>query len=137
MYARVNLKMKKPRLCCCVTWILVNNCISVNKETWYNWFSGKVGDEGFLKMGGGFPSNGQMILKWDGWYPFTLKNRIIDHLEKCGLFLISSMVLGPPIQLQIFWQLNLIKLLGLLTRFGMLVFLGNLGLTKFQVRYLN
>ena len=86
MYARVDLKMKKPRLCCCVTWILVNNCISVNKETWYNWFSGKVGDEGFLKMGGGFPSNGQMILKWDGWYPFTLKNRIIDYLEKCGLF---------------------------------------------------
>ena len=86
MYARVNLKMKKPRLCCCVTWILVNNCISVNKETWYNWFSGKVGDEGFLKMGVGFPSNGQMILKWDGWYPFTLKNRIIDYLEKCGLF---------------------------------------------------
>ena len=86
MYARVNLKMKKPRLCCCVTWILVNNCISVKKETWYNWFSGKVGDEGFLKMGGGFPSNGQMILKWDGWYPFTLKNRIIDYLEKCGLF---------------------------------------------------
>ena len=86
MYARVDLKMKKPRLCCCVTWILVNNCISVNKETWYNWFSGKVGDEGFLKMGVGFPSNGQMILKWDGWYPFTLKNRIIDYLEKCGLF---------------------------------------------------
>ena len=29
-------------------------------------------------------------------------NRIVDHLEKCGLFLISSMVLGLFDQLQIF-----------------------------------
>ena len=28
-------------------------------------------------------------------------NRIVDHLEKCGLFLISSMILGPLDQLQI------------------------------------
>ena len=31
-----------------------------------------------------------------------VNNRIIDHLEKYGLFLISSMVLGLPDQLQIF-----------------------------------
>ena len=30
-----------------------------------------------------------------------VNNRIVDHLEKCGLFLISSMVLGLD-QLQIF-----------------------------------
>ena len=29
-------------------------------------------------------------------------NKIVDHLEKCGLFLISSMILGPLDQLQIF-----------------------------------
>ena len=29
-------------------------------------------------------------------------NRIVDHLEKCGFFLISSMVLGLLNQLQIF-----------------------------------
>ena len=29
-------------------------------------------------------------------------NRIVDHLEKCGLFLISNMVLGLLNQLQIF-----------------------------------
>ena len=29
-------------------------------------------------------------------------NRIVDHLEKCGLFLTSSMILGPLDQLQIF-----------------------------------
>ena len=28
-------------------------------------------------------------------------NRIVDHLEKCGPFLISSMILGPLDQLQI------------------------------------
>ena len=44
-----------------------------------------------------------------------VNNRIVDHLEKCGLFLISSMVLGLLDQLQIFPQLHLIELLGLLT----------------------
>ena len=43
-----------------------------------------------------------------------LNNRIIDHVEKCGLFLISSMVLGLLNRLQIFWQLFWIELLGLL-----------------------
>ena len=35
-------------------------------------------------------------------------NRIVDHLDKCGLFVISSMVLGFLDQLQIFSQLYLI-----------------------------
>ena len=34
-----------------------------------------------------------------------VNNRIVDHLEKCGLFLISSVVLGLLGQLQIFLQL--------------------------------
>ena len=63
------------------------------------------------------------------------------------------MNLGLLDQLQIFWQLYLIELLGLLkdlgllepyhcrylkflAEFGMLVFLTNLGLTEFQVRHL-
>ena len=69
-----------------------------------------------------------------------------------AFFLISSMVLGLLDQLQIFSQLYLIELLGLLTGlgllmlwhliyprlltgFGMLVFFTNLSLTEFQVRY--
>ena len=47
-----------------------------------------------------------------------INNRIVDHLEKYGLFLISSMVLGLLDQLQIFSQLYLIELLGLLTGLG-------------------
>ena len=47
-----------------------------------------------------------------------VNNRIVDHLEKC--FLISSMVLGLLDQLQIFSQLYLIELLGLLTGLGLL-----------------
>ena len=35
-----------------------------------------------------------------------VNNRIVDHLEKCGPFLISSMVLGLPDQLQFFLQLS-------------------------------
>ena len=82
-----------------------------------------------------------------------VNNRIVDHLEKCGLFLISSMVLGLVSQLQIFSQFYLIELLGLstglgllelwyliyprlLTGFGILVFYTNLNLVEFQVRYL-
>ena len=42
-----------------------------------------------------------------------VNNRIVDHLEKCGLFVISSMVLGLLNPLQIFLQLYLIELLGL------------------------
>ena len=49
-----------------------------------------------------------------------VNNRIVDHLQKCGLFLISSMVLGLLDQLQIFLQLYLIELLGLLTGLGLL-----------------
>ena len=49
-----------------------------------------------------------------------VNNRIVDHLEKCDLFLISSMVLGLLDQLQIFLQLYLIELLGLLTGLGLL-----------------
>ena len=70
-----------------------------------------------------------------------------------AFFQISSMVLGLLDQLQIFSQLYLIELLGLLTGlgllelwhliypklltgFGMLVFFTNLSLMVFQVRYL-
>ena len=49
-----------------------------------------------------------------------VNNRIVDHLEKCGFFLISSMVLGIFNQLHIFWLLCLIELLGLLTGLGLL-----------------
>ena len=49
-----------------------------------------------------------------------VNNRIVDHLEKCGLFLISSMVLGLLDQLQIFLQLYPKELLGLLTGLGLL-----------------
>ena len=77
-----------------------------------------------------------------------VNNRIVDHLEKYDLFLISSMVLGLLDQLQIFLQLYLTEFLGgllelwhliyprLLTGFGMLVFFTNLSLMEFQVRYL-
>ena len=71
-----------------------------------------------------------------------VNNRIVDQLENCGLFLIFSIVLGLLDQLQIFLQLYLIELLGLirglglhelwhliypryLTGFGMLVFFTN------------
>ena len=47
-----------------------------------------------------------------------INNRNVDHLEKCGLF--SSVALGLVDQVQIFSQLYLIELLGLLTGLGLL-----------------
>ena len=49
---------------------------------------------------------------------FFGKSRPIDYLEKCGLFFISSVTLGLLDQLQIFWLLYLIELLGFLTGLG-------------------
>ena len=62
MYFRVNLKMEKPVLCCCFTWIVL---IELNftvaflliRKTWDDQFIVKVGVWGILKNGG-------MILKW-------------------------------------------------------------------------
>ena len=82
-----------------------------------------------------------------------VNNRIVGHLEKCGLFLISNMVLGLFDQLKIFSQSYLIELLWLLTDlglhelwnlicprlltgFGTLVYFTNLILTEFHVKYL-
>ena len=49
-----------------------------------------------------------------------VNNGVVDHMEKCGLFLISSVVLGLLNQLQVFLQLYLKELLGLLTGLGLI-----------------
>ena len=55
--------MKKPKLCCYLTWIvlielyftvaflLFHSCISVNRKTWEDRFAGKVGGWGILRNG--------------------------------------------------------------------------------------
>ena len=67
MYFKVNLKMKKPTLCCCFTWIVfieLNFTVAflLIRKTWDDQFTGKVGGGGgmrdFKKWGD--PSNG-----WD------------------------------------------------------------------------
>ena len=57
MYLRVNLKIKKPTLRCCFTWI---EFIALNftvaflliRKTWDDPFAGKVGVGDFKEMGG-------------------------------------------------------------------------------------
>ena len=60
MYFTVNFKMKKPKLRCYFTWIvlieLYFSCISVNRKTWEDRFAGKVGGWGVLRNGEN-PSN--------------------------------------------------------------------------------
>ena len=48
-----------------------------------------------------------------------VNNRIFDHLEKCGLFSDFQYGFGLLDQLQIFLQLYLIELLGLLLDLGL------------------
>ena len=45
-------------------------------------------------------------------------NRLLDYFEKCGV--LSDMVSGLLDQQQIFWQLYLVELLGLLISLGVL-----------------
>ena len=47
-------------------------------------------------------------------------NMLVDHREKFGSLLISSMVSGLPIQPHTFWKLNVIELLGLWICLGLL-----------------
>ena len=54
-----------------------------------------------------------------------VNNRIVDRLEKCGLFSDFHMVLGLLSQLQIFSQLHLIELLELLTDLGLVLDISN------------
>ena len=49
-----------------------------------------------------------------------VNNTIVNHLEKCFFFMISSMVLGLRNQMQLYLQLCLIELLALLTSLGLL-----------------
>ena len=43
-----------------------------------------------------------LLLVVSVFFQKLVNKRIVDHLEKCGLFLISSMVLGLLDQLEIF-----------------------------------
>ena len=57
IYFRVNLKMKKPTLCYCFTWILfieVNFTIAsvLIRKTWNDWFDSKIRGWGILRNGG-------------------------------------------------------------------------------------
>ena len=77
MYFRVNLKMKKPTLCCCFTWIVfieLNFTVAflLIRKTWDDRFAGKLRDGWFYEMGGrggGVLVIGGMILKWGGLIP--------------------------------------------------------------------
>ena len=76
MYFRVNLKMKKPTLCCCFTWIVfieLNFTVAflLIRKTLDDRFAGKVGGGGW--GGGDFkkwrdPSNGrEHDFEMGGW----------------------------------------------------------------------
>ena len=57
MYFRMNLKMEKPMLCCCFTWIVfieLNFTVAfmLIRKTWDDQFTGKVEGWGILRNGG-------------------------------------------------------------------------------------
>ena len=70
IYFRVNLKMKKPTLCCCFTWIVfieLNFTVAflLIKKTLDGGFAGKVRGWGILRNGGD-PRNGGDDLEMGG-----------------------------------------------------------------------
>ena len=76
MYFRVNLKMKKPTLCCCFTWIVfieLNFTVAflLIRKTWDDRFAGKEGGMVNFKKWED-PSNGGMILKLGGLWLIPL-----------------------------------------------------------------
>ena len=73
IYFRVNLKMKKPTLCCRFTWIVFIKlnftvALSLIRKTWMTDLPVRWGGWGILRNWGG-PSNGGMILKWGRLIP--------------------------------------------------------------------
>ena len=53
MYFRMNLKMKKPMLYCCFTWIVfIELAFLLIRKTWDDRFAGKMGGWGALRNGG-------------------------------------------------------------------------------------
>ena len=68
MYFRLNLKMKKPMLCCCFTWIVfieLNFTVAflLIRKTWDDGFASEVGGGWWILTNGGDPSNGGRGLK--------------------------------------------------------------------------
>ena len=58
MYLRVNLKMKKPTLCCCFTWIVfieLNFTVAflLIRKTWDDGFASQVGEWRILRNANG------------------------------------------------------------------------------------
>ena len=91
MYFRVNLKMKKPALCCCFTWIVFIEFnftvpLLLIRKTWNNRFVDEVGVKHFKKWTGN-PSHRGMILKCGSYTPLRimLKNIPLRSFESCFL----------------------------------------------------
>ena len=104
MFFRVNLKMKKPTLCCCFTWIGFIELSStvvflLIRKAWDDWFVSKMGGWGILRNSGD-PCNGGMILKWGvGLIPLYRLCFLSDIFLYHGKSSILWNVLLP-----IFWQ---------------------------------
>ena len=82
MYFRVNLKMKKPTLCCCFTWIVfieLNFTVAflLIRKTWDDGFASQVGEWRILRNG-----DDDFEMGWGGWGWYLLT----DYDEKKKTF---------------------------------------------------
>ena len=112
MYLRVNLKMKKPTVCCCFSWIVFIElnftfAFLLKRTTWDDRFASKLGGGNFKKWGD--PSNGG------------------DHFLKWGLIPLYRLCLLPQIpafsQKDVFRQIHLIFRKNHSSQFTMFIFL--------------
>ena len=94
MYFRANLKMKKPTLCCCFTWIVfieLNFIVAflLIRKTWEDPFVGKAGGQEMVDFKEWGPCNRGDDFEMGGWYSFT------DYVTSIqGLHYMKSTALG-------------------------------------------
>ena len=79
MYFRVNLKMKKPTICCCFTLIVFIEL----RKSWDDRFAGKMEGGWEILRNWGILVMGGMILKWGRLIPFYELWPCFSRLKRC------------------------------------------------------
>ena len=92
MYLRVNLKMKKPTLCCCFTWIFIElnftAAFLLIRKTWDDGFAGEVWGWESLRNGGGILDGGQDDFEMRGLIPTDYDDKTMALVRSCVTLLI-------------------------------------------------
>ena len=122
MYVRLKLKIKKPTLCCCFTWIVfieLNFTVAflLIRKTWDEQFAPKVGRWGILRNGGILVMrewfwNGGLVPLYGQWGETKiLKRKAASCIKGWVPFKEGGGRAGTPLQTMIFFMIEKVALL--------------------------